>query len=64
MQTRYIYDPNGNLTDVVDPLNVVTHNEFDALNRRTATIANYKPAMTPTARPTCAPASPTIWPAI
>ena len=31
---RYLYDANGNLTQVTDPLNRVTRSSFDALNRR------------------------------
>lgn len=39
---QFAYDAAHNRTDAIDPHGVVTHNQFDGLNRRTAEIRNYK----------------------
>jgi RHS repeat-associated protein len=41
--TTYVYDPAGNLTDEIDAYGVVTHHQFNELNRLSATLRNYRP---------------------
>jgi RHS repeat-associated protein len=36
--TQYVYDPQGNLTGIIDPLAHLTSNAYDALNRLAAVI--------------------------
>jgi RHS repeat-associated protein len=40
--TRFTYDPVGNLTDVTDPRNKVTHNVYDNRNRKTEMFEAYQ----------------------
>jgi len=47
--TEFRYDLEGKLTDQTDPLGRVTHFEYDAADRLTAVIANYKPGFDPSA---------------
>ncbi len=45
--TEYHYDENGNKVEEIDPNDRVTRNEYDELNRITATIYNYIEGATP-----------------
>lgn len=41
------YNPNGKLVAVTDPMGIVTAYSYDSLDRRTAKIKNWKPAVAP-----------------
>jgi len=47
--TRFEYDLNGNRINVIDPLDVVTHFEYDELDRPILEIRNYRPGFAETA---------------
>jgi uncharacterized repeat protein (TIGR01451 family) len=47
--TRQAFDVLGNLTDKTDANGVVTHYEYDELNRQAAVIRNYRPGAQPDA---------------
>jgi len=47
--TCYMYDLAGRQTDEIDPNNIVTHFEYDALGRLAASVQNYQPGVNPTA---------------
>lgn len=47
--THQVYDILGNVTDTIDANGVVTHTEYDAVNRPIKIIENYLPAVLPSA---------------
>jgi RHS repeat-associated protein len=47
LKTQTVYDKRGNVIRKVDAKNVVTAYEYDALNRLTAVVENYRPGVTP-----------------
>src|SRR5205807_8316464 len=40
-KTSMVYDADGNVTDVTDPRKLITHSDYDGLNRRIDVIADY-----------------------
>lgn len=47
LKTQTVYDKRGNVIRKVDANNIVTAYEYDALNRLTAVVENYRPGVNP-----------------